>query len=81
MVSLCVNPPLEWWYVNQNKKTHIKMHYLTVQSMKSAAVLIEGGAFALFFCPCRRAFGSSSATKKKLITLKGAWVHLELIDS
>ena len=64
MVSLCVNPPLEWWYVNQNKKTHIKMHYLTVQSMKSAAVLIEGGAFALFFCPCRRAFGSSSAKKK-----------------
>ena len=25
------------------------MHYLTVQSMKSAAVLIEDGAFALFF--------------------------------
>ena len=25
------------------------MHYLTVQSLKSAAVLIEDGAFALFF--------------------------------
>ena len=67
------------------------MHYLTVQSMKSAAVLIEDGAFALFFCPCHGEFGSSSALaprnlpckakKKMLIILKGAWVHLELIDS
>ena len=61
MVLSCVKPSLEWCYVNQNKKTHIKMHYSTVQSMKSAAVLIEDGAFALFLCPCHRAFGSSSA--------------------
>ena len=68
------------------------MHYLTVQSMTSAAVLTEDGAFALFFCPCRREFDGSSALaprnlprkakkKKMLIILKGAWVHLELIDS
>ena len=36
------------------------MHYLTVQSLKSAAVLIEDGAFALFFGPAA-AFDSSSA--------------------
>ena len=66
------------------------MHYLTVQSLKSAAVLIEGGAFALFFGPAA-AFDSSSAPaptklpckakKKMLITLKGALVHLELIEA
>ena len=37
------------------------MQYLTVQSMKSAAVLTEDGAFALFFCPCHGEFDSSSA--------------------
>ena len=61
MVLSCVKPLLEWCYVNQNKKNHIKMHYLTVQSMTSAAVLTEDGAFALFFCPCRREFDGSSA--------------------
>ena len=36
------------------------MQYSTLRSMKSAAVLIEDGAFARFFRPRRWAFGSSS---------------------
>ena len=80
MVLSCVTPPLEWCYVNQNKKSHIKMQYSTVQSMKSAAVLIEDGAFALFFRPCCRAFGSSSA-KKNANYPEGGMGDLELIDA
>ena len=46
------------------------MHCLTVQSMKSAAVLIEDGAFALFFCPCHGEFGSSSALAARNLPCK-----------
>ena len=46
------------------------MHYLTVQSMKSAAVLIEDGAFALFFCPCHGEFDSSSALAPRNLPCK-----------
>ena len=66
------------------------MHYLTVQSLKSAAVLIEDGAFARFFgpaagiwqlkCPCPHEI-AMQGKKKMLITLKGALVHLELIEA
>ena len=35
--------------MNQNKKSQIKIHYLTVRSIKSAGVFIEDWAFALFF--------------------------------
>ena len=44
---LALDPATEW-------------HYSTVQSVKTAAIRIMGGAFVLFFGPHCRAFGSSS---------------------
>ena len=37
----------------------LKLHYLTVRSIKNVAVLTEDGAFALFFRPHPRGVGSS----------------------
>ena len=37
----------------------LKWHYLTVRSMKNAAVLTEDGAFSLFFRPTAGGFDSS----------------------
>ena len=49
-----INSQLEWHYNKLEfwKKSHTKTHYSTMWSMKIAAVLIEDGAFALFFRPC-----------------------------
>ena len=37
----------------------LKLHYETVQSMKNVALLMEDGAFAVFFRPHRGGFDNS----------------------
>ena len=73
----------------------LKWHYLTVRSMKNVAVLMEEGAFALFFRPHPGGFDSSrvpiprnlpSKAKKMLMPggqrpRGGGWVQVELTDA
>ena len=74
----------------------LKWHYLTVQSMKNVAVLMEDGAFALLFHPHPGGFDSSrvptpwnlsSKAKKGLMPGGqpgmggGGWAQLELTDA
>ena len=68
---------------------YLKWHYLTVQSMKNVAVMMEDGAFALFFRPHPGGFDSSkvptpgnlpSKAKNNFCLLGGHFIDFENIN-
>ena len=68
---------------------YLKRHYSTARSMKTVAVLMEDGAFALFFRPHPGAFDSSRVpspgnlpSKAKKILMPGGLIpEVELTDA